>query len=366
MTLHGKGFFIKDLTECESGQPASILAAARAAGLEHVLIKIAEGVRACGINPSGGDIAAPVVQALQSAGIAVWGWHPIQGRSPSAEAAIAIDRTRSLGLDGYVLEAREEYQQPGMAAHARQFMEALHASLKVPLALSSYRFPNHHPNFPWADFLQLCDLHMPQIYWEQAHNSVFQLIESMHQCDALPNARPYFPTGVTYATPGWDPSSEEVLAFLQAAKALGLPGVNFFSWEGCRALLPELWTTISGFTWPAPVSAPAPSSPTPSPDLFLEEFLAALNSRSPARVALFYDPAASQVWADQILTGVFSIQAGFIEFFASLPAGTKFSLLQVHIEDDSRHFAWRAGPLNGETTFILKNDRIVLDYTFLA
>ena len=367
MILQGKGYFIQDLLECEGGDPASILAAAQAAGLSHVLVKIADGIRAAGINRSGQDIAAPVVQTLHSAGIAVWGWHPIQGRNPAAEAAIAIARVQSLNLDGYVLEAKAAFKLPGMAAPARQFMETIHDTLTVPVALSSYRFPDHHPQLPWSDLLKFCDLHMPQLYWEQAHNSVFQLIESMHQCDALPNARPYFPTGVTYGTSTWKPSSAELLAFMQAATALGLPGVNFFNWELCRTRLPAIWSAIADFVWPIPDPAaamPAADPATPAP--FLEQFLAALNSCDPQSVVAFYDTDASQVWADQIRSGAPAIQAGYAEFFNSMPIGLKFSLTRVQVENDAYIFAWLAGPLNGETTLVLKDGRIALDYTFIT
>ena len=90
MTLQGKGFFAFNLPDCEGGDPSSILAAAQAAGLSHIIVKIADGVQAAGIDPSGVDFTAPVVQALQQAGMNVWGWQSVYGNDPSAEAAIAI------------------------------------------------------------------------------------------------------------------------------------------------------------------------------------------------------------------------------------------------------------------------------------
>ncbi len=49
---------------------------------------------------------------------------------------------------------------------------------------------------------------------------------------ALPNARPYIPTGAAYATSGWSPTAAEIIDFLNTAKALGLPAVNFYQ-LGC-------------------------------------------------------------------------------------------------------------------------------------
>ncbi len=59
MTLQGKGFFTFILPECEGGDPASIQAAAQAAGLSHVLVKIADGERPYGFDASEIDITAP-------------------------------------------------------------------------------------------------------------------------------------------------------------------------------------------------------------------------------------------------------------------------------------------------------------------
>jgi hypothetical protein len=377
MTLQGKGFLAFNFSECEDGEPGSILAEAQAAGLSHVLVKIADGKRAIGIDAGGIDQTAPVVQALRTAGIAVWGWHSVYGDEPAAEADIAIARLQSLGLDGYVVDAEDEYCRPGMASAARQFMMAVRSALTVPIALSSYRFPNYHPELPWSTFLEFCDVHMPQVCWEQAHNAGAQLCESKRECDALPNARPYIPTGAAHAASGWKPSAEDIIEFLDTAVALGLPAVNFSDWENCRKDLPLLWTAITEFAWPAPAQTNLPGQtqismpyPQPSPSAPLEafptQFMDGLNSHQAAQASALYDPAAIQVWADQILPGATAIQSGYATFFDSLPAGTVFCLSQADVEDDTLRLSWKAGPLSAETTLVLKNGKIILDYTFVS
>jgi hypothetical protein len=366
MTLQGKGFFTYSLPECEGGEPGTILATAQAAGLSHVIIKIADGVEDFGVDASGIDYTAPVVQVLHAARIAVWGWHTVHGHDPSAEATIAIARTQALRLDGYVVEAKGEYDRSGMSGAARQFMSAVRRELAIPIALSSYRFPNYHPQLPWSTFLEFCDLHMPQVSWEQAHNAGDQLCESLRQCDALPNARPCIPTGAVFATSGWSPTAEELNDFLNTAKAIGLPAVNFFNWETCRRNLPHLWTTIADFAWPA--EAPHSNESIvriASPDIFQAQFLAALNSHQAAQASILYDPAATQVRADHTLTGAAAIQTGYLAFFGSLPAETIFTISQSQVEDDSLMFSWKAGPLSGETTLVLESGKIILDYTYI-
>ena len=367
MILQGKGFFTFNLSDCEAGEPDSILAAAQAAGLSHVIVKIADGERAFGLDASGTDFTAPVVQALHSGGIAVWGWHYVYGNNPLTEASAAISRLQALGLDGYVVDAENEYQSPGMDTAARQFMNAVRSALSIPIALSSFRFPNYHSELPWSTFLEFCDLHMPQITWEQAHNPGAQLRESKRQCDALPNARPYIPAGVAYGTSGWAPTADETDDFLNSAKALGLPAVNFFYWDYCQNNLPEVWKQITEFVWPAPAPSPVvDSASVPSRDTFLARFLATLNGRQPDQASALYHPAAIQVRADRILQGADAIQTGYAAFFNSLPIGTKFSISRTQLEDDLRKISWNVGQVKGETTLVTENDKIILEYTFIS
>ncbi|KAF0108310.1 MAG: hypothetical protein FD146_884 [Anaerolineaceae bacterium] len=401
MTLQGKGFFTFILPECEKGAPAAILAAAQAAGLSHVLVKIADGPRPFGVDSSGSDFTAPVVQALRAAGIAVWGWHYVYGNDPAGEAAVAIQRAQALGLDGYVVDAEQEYKLPGRDKAARKFMTAVRAGLDIPVALSSYRFPDYHPELPWAVFLEFCDYHMPQVYWEQAHNAGNQLRESKRQCDALPHAKPYLATGAAYGTPGWAATPADIADFLNTAKMLGIPAANFFSWDYCRAHLPAVWKAAADFAWPAPLQpvapapapvtpvtpAPAPVTPTPAPvtptpapvtpvtpapetpsvpqpDAFTVQFLAALNSLQSGGVAAFYRADAVHVRGGSVARGAASVQADYAAFFASLPAGTQFRLLHFESRGDARYLAWQAGTRSGQLSLIVQDDQIVMDYLF--
>jgi hypothetical protein len=367
MTLEGKGFLILNLPDCEGGDPAAILAAAEQAGLSHVLIRVAEGLDACGLDASGVDSVAPVVQTLRTCGIAVWGWHRLHGEDPQAEAAAGITRAQALNLDGYVVEARDAFHHPNMNDAAFQFMTALRTALQIPLALSSYHFPNFHPELPWSTFLEFCDMHMPQVTWEQAHDPVEQLQESRRQCEALPNAKPYIPMAAAYATPGWNPTSDEILEFLNTARSMGLSAVNFHYWEACRQQLPLVWKAAAEFAWPAPSQVRQVPPPSPAPfEEFLFKFLGALNSRQAARMAGLYDSGAVQVRSEQVRRGAAAIQEEYEALFASLPEGTIFGISQARIQEDRCSFSWKAGELGGETTVVLKDGRIVLEYTLVC
>jgi hypothetical protein len=408
--LEGKGFFIEFLTDCEGGKPADILAAAQTAGLSHVLVKIADGVDAFGVDDKAGDITAPVVHALRGAGIAVWGWHSVYGNEPAAEAAIAIARVQTLGLDGYVVSAGEEYEQPGRQEAASIFMTAVRTALSCPIALSSYRFPNYHPNLPWSTLLEFCDLHMPQVFWERSHNAGDQLRESKRQCDALPNSKPFIATGAAYGTPSvWDPIPADAGDFLNTARALDIPAANFFSWGPCRQNLPKFWQAIARFSWDAPVQVnaaiqPANSQPdtsTPAPagaatglapnqppagettpsvtssvgaggltpmalpeDSYTGQYLMALNSRQAGQAAALYQPEAIFFHADKVVQGLDAIRVDYAEFFAGLPDGD-FTLTKAELDGNTRYITWQLGALTGVATLVWKAGRIAQHYLFV-
>src|SRR5437764_751953 len=104
-------------------------ARAAAAGLSHVLIKVAERTYGYGLDWHGQDLVAPVAKALRARGIQVWGWHYVYGEQPVEEARAAVKRANQLGLDGYVIDAEGEYTQPGRAAAAHAFMTHLKSGL---------------------------------------------------------------------------------------------------------------------------------------------------------------------------------------------------------------------------------------------
>jgi hypothetical protein len=112
-------------------------------------------------------------------------------------------------------------------------------------------------------------------------------------------------------------------------------------------------------------SADTETVPLPSPDAFQALYLDALNNRNAAQAGGLYDPSAIQVWADQIRRDNAAIQAGFTAFFASLLAGTVFTIASAKVKDDLHTYTWKAGPLAGETILTIKDGKIVLDYTFI-
>jgi hypothetical protein len=335
MDLLGKGMMIWIVSRCENGNPEAIAKTAQAAGLTHVLIKIANGTRSFNLDANtGADLVAPVVQSLKNRGISVWGWHYVYGDAPNAEADIAIQRVRELNLDGYLIDAEGEYKEPGKDASAKAFMTRLKAGLasSTPVGLSSYRWPTYHRDFPWKEFLEKCDVNMPQVYWVQAHNPASQLERSLREFQAITQFRPLIPTGPMYVYGSWEPSPQEINEFLDKARALGMNAANFFEWYYARTILAPLWTTLSAYPW-----QPYPSLPD-----FPQRYINALNTRNVDQVMALYASNATHITSSRTIQGEAALRSWFSTFFNQLLPNAVFSLDSFSGSGTSWKFAWKA------------------------
>jgi ketosteroid isomerase-like protein len=363
MALVGKGFFTWQIPHCEGGNAAKIAARAAQAGLTHVLLKIADGPFPYNLDSKGNDLLPPVVSELRARGISPWGWHYIYGNNPTGEAKIAVNRTLQLGLDGYVIDAEMEFERKGMATPAGTYVRQLRAGLPhLPIALSSFRYPNVHQQFPWSTFLDKCDFNMPQVYWEQAHNPQYQLQQSVAQLKALKPSLPVVPTGPAYTTSGWRPKGTELTQFLQEAEALKLTGANFFSWDwATQPAYIDLWNAVANFKWG---QAPAPSD-------MVDRLVAAWNSHDVATVLALYQSNAAQVTAARTVVGSTAITSWYTDFLTNLLPSGKFTVTGRSGDGDSRHFTWTATSsagqvLDGNDTLGLRANLIQYHYTYFT
>jgi hypothetical protein len=357
----GKGFFLWQIPNCEKGDVETIASMAQSAQLSHVLVKIADTTSSYNVY-SGVDRVPALVQAIRSRNIEVWGWHYVKGYDPIGEANKAIERVRSLQLDGYVIDAESEYKEPGKSTAATKFMNQLRHSLPDTLvALSSYRFPSYHPQLPWRQFLDQCNYTMPQVYWEQAHNAGDQLTRSVHEFQAMIPYRPIIPTGSVYVKSPWKPTSADVLQFLQTAQSLNLNAANFWSWDNCRDNLPELWDVIRDYPW-APVTTPTD---------ICTQYINALNSHEPDTVLKLYNPSAVHVTAVRTIQGITALRTWYQSLFTEILPNGKFRLSSYSGAGSSRHISWTAtspqGEVNdGNDTLGLVNGKISYHYSFFT
>jgi hypothetical protein len=363
MTLKGKGFMIWQIPRCEGGDAQKIANAAADAGLTHILIKIANGTLSYNVDKeTNTDLVPPVIAALRAKGISVWGWHYVYGYNPVGEAQIAIKRIKELGLDGYSIDAEAEYKEPGKATAAKTYMAELRKSLpNLPIALCSYRYPSYHPQLPWKEFLEKCDINMPQVYWQSAHNPGDQLRRCVSEFQAMTPFRPIMPTGPVYRNYGWEPTVADIQEYLDTCVALNLSSTNFFTWTYARSILLPLWEAIAAYPWP---------SDTP-PQEVPEQFIRALNTHDAAQVSNLYLPTAVHITAAQTIQGPDAIKAWYSTFLnQNLPNGI-FKLTGTSGTGNSRHFTWEATSsngkvLNGNDTIGIQNNKIAYHYSFFT
>ncbi len=359
--IKGKGWFIWRIVACEGGSATAIASVAKSTGVSHVLIKVADGAYAVNLDQNTKkDLCPPVVSALHSKGISVWGWHYVYGY-PVQEAQIAVKRCLDLGLDGYVVNAEVEFQADGMAEKARRFMSELRKGIpKLPVALSSFRFPSLHMQFPWKDFLDRCDINMPQVYWQGATNAGAQLRRCVREFQAMIPSRPIIPTGPVYRGGGWNASQAEIHEFLATAKDLNLTAANFFAWDYGRTNLLPLWDTVTAFNWSGSSFVDLP-----------EKYIAAMNTRDANKVIALYADKAVHITAAQTLQGLEAIYNRYVTFLGQTLPGATFKLTGASGTGSSRHFTWTAtspkGKItNGNDTVGLVDGKITYHYSYFT
>lgn len=360
MALTGKGMMIWKVPDCEGGNPNTIANVAKSGGFTHVLIKIADGTYSYNVNRTTKvDLVPPVVAALKSAGIQVWGWHYIYGDLPAAEAQTAVKRTLDLKLDGYVIDAEGEFKAAGRDTAARTYMTELRKGLpNTPIALCSYRYPSLHMDFPWKAFLEKCDYNMPQVYWQSAHNPDVQITRSLKEFKALAPYRPLMPTGPLYPAGGWVPTASELVLFMDTCKKLGIPAVNYFTWD-YKTRLASQWNAIYSYKW----ATDAVSQDIPA------LYIAALNTHNPDSCVSLYAKNAIRISASKIAQGTDSIRKNFVNLFTTIMPNARFQLTGITGNNFSRRFTWTATSskgkvTNGSDTIGIVNGRIGYHYSF--
>lgn len=366
MTLQGKGFYIWQIKNCEGGNPEAIAAKAQAANLTHLLLKIADTTFAFGFDRFNNDITAPVADALRNRGLQVWGWHYVKGNDPGGEARIAVQRTQQLRLDGYVIDAEVEYKAPGKAAAARAFMDELRAGLpNLPVALSSFRYPSFHKELPWREFLERCDLNMPQVYWEQAHNPDVQLARSVSEfanTSLVGFIRPVVPTGSAYGTGGWRATPDDLRVFFQKARELGLEAANAYSWDWAASPgNTDLWDAVAQVDW-------AVETPQISGRDIVGDYFTALNTKDLDSLLALYHPNAAHVTARRTIVGAEAIRDHYSDLLTNLLPDAAFTLLDSTGQDPTRIFTWSAtssagNVIDGNDTLGLRDGLIQYHYT---
>lgn len=241
--LLGKGMFTWVIKDCEGGDIDAIVARAKEAQLTFLMPKIAHRSVEYTINS---PYLAEFVEKCHVAGIKVIAWQYVYGTNPSAEAERAIVELAKYDYDGFVINAEVEYKN--RPTQAKEYCRKLRAAFPdLFIGLSSFRFPDYHPEFPWNEFLQYVDVNMPQVYWEQADGTAASQLD---RCIALFSDDKYIqcpimPTGAAYTNAGWVAKPQDIVDFIERANELELDAISFWEWRYPRDRFPELWPPIA-------------------------------------------------------------------------------------------------------------------------
>lgn len=259
---------------CEGGNLDRIIARAKANDLHWIAPKLVSGSlnfdephqnQTLWKNPS-------IISSLQSEGIKVYGWGYHYGnytssddwRTTSQWETDAVLRAFDLGIDGYIYDAEQEFEEsvnPAEAAETmcRKVRERTEGSL---LAYSPQAIPSYHRKFPYEIFEAYTDITMPMLYWKAFGMNVGSVIDwhlrDWQETFNKPiSANEWMPIGQAYD----GVNLSEVRQFQHKIKQHGAEGSSYWLWAD---------------EWPANTSVVLPktrveeaSPPPPSQDIMM-------------------------------------------------------------------------------------------------
>ncbi len=238
------GMWIWQVERVEGGDTDAIITRARAAGVETVYVKAADG------GSLWAQLSSQLIARLKAGGLRVCAWQYVYGADPEKEAATAAAAI-ARGADCFVIDAETEYE--GRYAAAQRYVRALRAAVGVsfPIALSSFPYVDYHPSFPYSVFLGPggAQANLPQMYWKAIGVTPDRVFEATYSTN-LPYNRPILPLGQLYEAP----AVADVLRFRALAAGYGARGVSWWSWENA-----------SGLDWRAALGQPSPAAVPATP-----------------------------------------------------------------------------------------------------
>jgi hypothetical protein len=240
----GDAMWVWQVSESDGGDPAAMVARARAAGLEYVVVKAAQGTRWWP------QFDRELVAALKAGGLRVCAYQRAVARRPAREARV-LARAVGEGADCLVVDAEIEYE--GRYAQARRYVDALRDAVgdAFPVALTSFPYVHVHRAFPYSVFLgpRGAQVTMPQIYWKLLGTDPQRAFAATWPLNAI-YGRPVRPIGQSFHRP----SRAAMLRFRRLAERHGATGVSWWVWQHAR---PADWAAIG-----APLTPPSVDLPT--------------------------------------------------------------------------------------------------------
>ncbi|HEX2849314.1 MAG TPA: peptidoglycan-binding protein [Acidimicrobiales bacterium] len=235
----GKGMWIWLPERVEGGDPAAIVAKAKAVGLTHVFVRT--GSSKDGFT--GGPFLDALLPVAHANGIRVYGWDFTECDNPGDDVNRALTAIRYTTPDGQRIDGfSPDIETPsegtsGNVEYLSAYAQWLRDNVgdKYPLIATvpnptAYRLAN---GFPYAQILGPFDAVAPMVYWmnREPGADVANAISYLAQF-----GKPIFPIGQAYdggpeGGPPGVPSREQLQRFMEVADQAGAAGVSFWSWQ---------------------------------------------------------------------------------------------------------------------------------------
>ena len=249
----GKGMWIWEYDQTDGGRTADIVAAARAAGLHQLWVRV--GDSADGFY--GGPFLSSLVPAAHAAGLAVIGWgfpylYDPAGDARWTEAALAWRAPEGQGLDGYSADIETASEGVDLTARRAALYLGLVRQAEPGALLVGTVFPptdSEWVTYPYTAIAPYVDVLAPMVYW----GCTEPVAEADQAISRLAPLAPVHLIGQAYdmASVGGrvgPPTPVEITAFLEAAERGGALGGSFWSWQ---AIDPADWNAVLAYPWSA-------------------------------------------------------------------------------------------------------------------
>jgi hypothetical protein len=242
----GKGMWLHRLEWAAGGDPAALVAHAKAVGLTHVYLRLGSSKR--GFYAQGDlDRLLPVAHAGD---LAVVGWDFPYFFDPRADAERAAAEIAYTTPDGHRIDAfsadvetRAEgvnLTGPGAAAYGARLRELVGPGYPLIATIP----PPPRTAYPFAEVTGHFDAIAPMVYWMN-RDPVSDVVRAIDHLAAY--GKPILPVGQAYdggpeGGPPGPPPRDQLDRFMQAVVGKGAPGFSFWVWHTATA---EHWAAIA-------------------------------------------------------------------------------------------------------------------------
>ncbi|MHB1854870.1 MAG: hypothetical protein ACYCS2_07430 [Acidimicrobiales bacterium] len=252
--LTGKGMWIWEYDQTDGGRAGAIVAAARAAGLHQLWVRV--GDSQAGFY--GAAFLDQLVPAAHRAGLDVIGWGFPYLYDPAGDArwtgqALAWRSPSGARLDGFSADIETASEGVDLTARRAALYLGLVRQEDPGSLLVATVFPptdQEWGSYPYAAIAPFIDAMAPMVYW----GCTQPVVEADQAMTRLAPLAPLHLIGQAFSMAGEEygrtspPAPAEITAFLQAAQRGGALGASFWSWQ---AIDPAEWLTLGAYPWAA-------------------------------------------------------------------------------------------------------------------